>query len=37
MPLTELARIDKHIDIDAPPERVWQALTDRQRSSSGSR
>lgn len=27
MPPLELARIDKHIDIDAPPERVWRALT----------
>lgn len=28
MPISELSRIDKSIDIDAPPERVWRALTD---------
>jgi len=28
MTLLELSRIDKTIDIQAPPERVWRALTD---------
>jgi uncharacterized protein YndB with AHSA1/START domain len=28
MALAELSRIDRSIDIDVPPERVWRALTD---------
>jgi uncharacterized protein YndB with AHSA1/START domain len=28
MDIAELSRIDKAIDIQAPPERVWRALTD---------
>ena len=28
MMLVEQSRIDRTIEIDAPPERVWQALTD---------
>ncbi len=28
MTLTEFSRIDRAIDIQAPPERVWRALTD---------
>ena len=28
MPIAELSRIDRAIEIDAPPERVWRALTD---------
>ena len=28
MNLAELSRIDRTIEIDAPPERVWRALTD---------
>lgn len=28
MMLKELSRIDRTIEIDAPPERVWRALTD---------
>jgi uncharacterized protein YndB with AHSA1/START domain len=28
MMLTELSRIDRAIEIDAPPDRVWRALTD---------
>ncbi len=28
MTLSDLSRIDKTIDIQAPPERVWRALTD---------
>lgn len=28
MNVAELTRIDRCIDIDAPPERVWRALTD---------
>src|SRR5437764_9961210 len=28
MTVSELSRIDKSIDIDAPPERVWRALTN---------
>ena len=27
MPITELSRIDRAIEIKAPPERVWRALT----------
>jgi uncharacterized protein YndB with AHSA1/START domain len=28
MAIAELSRIDRTIEIEAPPERVWQALTD---------
>lgn len=28
MPIAELSRIDRTIEIEAPPERVWRALTD---------
>jgi uncharacterized protein YndB with AHSA1/START domain len=28
MPIGELSRIDRAIEIQAPPERVWRALTD---------
>ena len=28
MAIAELSRIDRTIEIDAPPERVWRALTD---------
>jgi uncharacterized protein YndB with AHSA1/START domain len=28
MMISELSRIDRTIDIDAPPDRVWRALTD---------
>ena len=28
MTLLDLSRIDRTIEIDAPPERVWRALTD---------
>jgi uncharacterized protein YndB with AHSA1/START domain len=28
MTVSELSRIDRSIDIEAPPERVWRALTD---------
>ena len=28
MPIAELSRIDRTIEIQAPPERVWQALTN---------
>jgi uncharacterized protein YndB with AHSA1/START domain len=29
MAIAELSRIDRSIDIQAPPERVWRALTDK--------
>jgi uncharacterized protein YndB with AHSA1/START domain len=28
MSIAELTRIDREIEIQAPPERVWRALTD---------